>query len=130
MRKMSGRTSSPTESFRRDSDRALLALAAAGVGEFEWDIPGDELTISPRMAALTGMPKGVRPARGGAALLDHVHPDDAAVLREAMDEGLRLNDRYDVQFRFVHPDDDRQIWLNSRAVAVRGDRGELIGTIG
>jgi two-component sensor histidine kinase len=127
---MSRRTISPTEDFRRDSDRALLALAAAGVGEFEWDIPGDELIISPRMAALTGMRTGARPARGGAALLDHVHPDDAGELRQAIDDGLRLSDRYDIQFRFLRPEDQRQIWLNSRAVAVRGEQGELIGTIG
>src|SRR5271165_5387772 len=111
---------------RRDADRADLALTAAAVGEYEWDIIRDEWVVSPRMAALTGLPPGVAPARLGHALCDHVHADDLDGVRQALDGDLRRLARYDIRFRFIRPDDGRLVWLNSTAVGLKGTRGELI----
>jgi PAS domain S-box-containing protein len=118
------------ERQRRDADRADLALTAAAVGEYEWDIGRDEWVVSPRMAALTGLPAGVAPARLGQALYDHVHADDLEGVRQAVTGGLRRNGRYDVRFRFVRPDDGRLVWLNSTAVGMKGTQGEMAKAVG
>jgi PAS domain S-box-containing protein len=111
-------------------DRADLALTAAAVGEYEWDILRDEWVVSPRMAALTGLSPGSAPARLGRALYDHVHADDLRCVRDALNIDLPRAGRYDVRFRFVRPDDGRLIWLNSTAVGLKGARGEVVRAIG
>ena len=49
--------------------RPTLALAAAGVGEFEWNIARDEWAVSQRMARIAGYPAGTDSIRHGEALL-------------------------------------------------------------
>lgn len=109
---------------------ASLALTAANVGEFEWNLTRDELKISPRMAAITGLASGPLSACGGQAFLEHVHVEDRVAVREAINEGLRLFDRYDVRFRLIRPDDGREIWLNAMAIALRGNRDDVLQTVG
>jgi PAS domain S-box-containing protein len=107
-----------------------LALTAAAVGEYEWDVGLDEWVVSPRMAALTGLVAGVAPARSGLALYDHVHPDDVDTVREALIGDLERDGRFDIRFRFVRPDDGRLVWLNSAAVALKGSLGEFVKVVG
>jgi PAS domain S-box-containing protein len=115
---------------RSEPDRAALILAAADAATFEWDFVRDELTLSSQMAAMTGLPAGVVPARGGKALYDHLHPADIAPLARALAAGLDPRDRRDVQFRLIRPDDGRQLWLAGAVVALRGGRGERLGVLG
>ena len=35
-----------------------VGVQAAGLGDFDWDLERDHITISPRMAAMTGMRTG------------------------------------------------------------------------
>lgn len=124
---MAGRALNGANRERRDADRADLALTAAAVGEYEWDIERDEWAVSPRMSALTGLAAGVE---SGQAFLAHVHADDLDTVRQAVTADLRRDDRYDVRFRFVRPDDGRLVWLNSTAVGLRGAGGELVKAVG
>jgi PAS domain-containing protein len=65
-----------------DRRRLELALQAAGLGEYEWDIERDVFVVSDRMAAITGLQAGERPAEGGRVLDALVHPDDLPRLIE------------------------------------------------
>ena len=58
-------------------------LQAAGLGSFEWDFARDVFVVSEQMSAMTGIPAGERPAMGGAALDDFVHPEDLPAFRAA-----------------------------------------------
>ena len=127
---MTGRGFQPIDPTRREAERSALALAAADVGEHEWDVVRDEWFVSVRLASLTGLTPGARPARDGEALYDHVHPGDVDTLRGEVGEGLRLRDRYDARFRFIRPDNGRLMWLQGAALAVRGDHGQLLQTVG
>ncbi len=127
---MGGRELKTTGSRTDAQDLASLALTAAGLGEFEWNMVRGELSVSGRMADITGMTRGIIRAHDGQGFLDHVHPHDRAALLEAMDQGLRFGDRYDARFRLIRPDNGREIWLNAMAVAVRGEQGDLLRTVG
>jgi hypothetical protein len=49
-----------------DSERIALALHAANLGEFVWDMVADTVRVSARMASITEMPEGLpRPRRRG-----------------------------------------------------------------
>lgn len=107
-----------------DRTRLELALQAAGLGEFEWDLGRDVLTVSERMAAITGLPQGERPAEKGAILDAHVHPDDLETFRRRREESLARGENFDVEFRYIHPRDHRSLWIRTAGIVDRNARGE------
>lgn len=100
-----------TPSEPADAASAALALAAAQMGEFAWDMARDRLAISARMSAIVGLPAGAVPAEGGEALARHAHPHDAEALRNSVRHGLEHFGRFEAEFRWVRPDDGRSVWL-------------------
>jgi two-component sensor histidine kinase/PAS domain-containing protein len=115
-----------------ESERLDLAIAAASLGEFEWDIKRDVFTISPRLAKISNIePGGVIPAEGGDALFPYIHADDRDWVRESIDEQLRETGRYDVEYRRPSPD-GREVWNHGAGAALLGPDGEpayLIGVV-
>src|SRR5437899_12739940 len=88
-----------------EPDAASLALAAADMGAYEWNLATDTLTVSPRAAAITGLPAGAMSARGGAALDECIHPEDLDNVHGAARAGRLSRSRYEVRFRCIRPDD-------------------------
>jgi two-component sensor histidine kinase/PAS domain-containing protein len=114
-----------------ESERLDLAIAAASLGEFEWDIKRDVFKISPRLAKISDIEPGERPAEGGDALYPYIHADDRGWVRESITEQLNDTGRYDVEYRRPSPD-GREIWNHGAGVALRGPDGEpayLIGVV-
>jgi PAS domain S-box-containing protein len=110
--------------------RLELALQAAGLGEFEWDIRRDVFLISERMAAITGMPAGEMPAEGGEALQARIHPDDMARVLAKRAEDLAHRDAFDNEFRHIRPDDGRTICVRAAGFIQRDAEGRAIRVTG
>jgi PAS domain-containing protein len=106
---------------RSDADRIELALQAAGLGEFEWDLVRDVLTMSACAAEISGLSVGEQPARGGLTLSEPVHPDDRPDYLARRADNLGRGGPYKFEFRFIRPNDDRMIWLRISGVVVRRD---------
>lgn len=115
---------------RLDQRRVELALDAAGLGEFEWDIAEDRIFVSERMKVLTGVKARSSPGDGGEASFRFVHPDDAARLREAVERGLRSEGRYQAEYRMIRPDDGRLRWMQGSGVVVPEPTGPTRRVIG
>src|SRR3989338_6971748 len=105
-------------SARLDQRRVELALDAAGLGEFEWDIAQDRVFVSERLKALTGVTADSAAGKGGEVSFRFVHPDDAARLREVVETGLRGEGRYLAEYRMIRPDDGRLRWMQGAGVVV------------
>jgi PAS domain S-box-containing protein len=107
-----------------------LAIQAAGLGEFAWDLARDVFVVSPRMAAITGLPEGETPAGRGEALDRHIHPDDrqAVVAQRAAD--LARGDCFAAEFRQIRPDDGRTIWVRAAGVIMRDAAGRASAVSG
>jgi two-component sensor histidine kinase len=110
--------------------RLELALQAAGLGEFEWDIRRDVITISPHMSAIAGLPVGERPAQRGEALDVHVHPEDLAAVRASREASLAAGGAFEVEFRHIRPDDQRTVRLRSAGIMVRDEAGRPVAVTG
>ena len=82
------------------------------------------------MAAITGIAAGEIPARGGQASLDYVHPSDLPHLREMVADSLGREERYDVRYRIVRPDNGQIQWMYSAAIFVRDESGVIERVIG
>ncbi|THD77958.1 MAG: PAS domain-containing protein [Phenylobacterium sp.] len=113
-----------------DGRRLELVLQAAGLGEFEWDLTRDVLTVSPRMAAITGLPAGQRPAAGGQALDLHVHADDLAKTMAAREKALAGGESFAFEYRYVRPDDGRGLCLRMTGVTARDAKGRAVAVTG
>jgi PAS domain S-box-containing protein len=103
------------------SSRLELALQAAGLGEFEWDIVRDVFEVSPRMAAILGVPVGETPARGGEVFDALLHPDDRERVRKVRARDIGASDSFDVEARIIRPQDGRIIWVRCAGVIARGE---------
>jgi PAS domain S-box-containing protein len=100
-----------------DDRRGLeLALEAAGLGEFEWDAARDVFVISPRMAAILGVPSGAIPAQGGEAMNRFVHPDDLPKLREGQARRRGAGGPYSYEYRHMRPDTGALVWIRVAGV--------------
>lgn len=113
-----------------DQQRVNLALDAAGLGEFEWDIAADKVFISDRMKALTGVTGTSAAGESGNVSFRFVHPDDAERLKSEVDKALRGEGRYLVEYRMVRPDDRRTRWMQGAGVLVRTADGQPAKVIG
>jgi PAS domain S-box-containing protein len=113
-----------------DLSRLELALQAAGLGQFEWDVDRDVITISARLAEIAGLPAGDRPADGGKALDAYVHPDDIARVRQSREASLAAGDSFETEFRHIRPDDKRILCLRVAGVMVRDSKGRLVSVTG
>lgn len=115
-----------------ESERLDLAISAASLGEFEWDIKRDVFKISPRLAKISDIEPGEIPGEDGQALYRYVHPDDQAWLKESIDQQLEDTDRYEAEYRRPNGPDGREIWNHGSGVILRDANGEpayLIGVV-
>lgn len=92
-----------TGAFQKNEERLAEAQRIAHLGNWDWEIPTNQLWWSDEIYRIFG----VRPRRFGAtydAFLGFVHPDDRALVeahvRAALDEKLP----YDIDHRVVRPD--------------------------
>ncbi|KAF0813529.1 Blue-light-activated protein [Andreprevotia sp. IGB-42] len=101
------------ERARRQNDERLQMALSAGnsIGTWDWDVANDRVQADARFAGLYG----VDPQRAvaGAPIADFftaVHPDDAPMLRVAIDNALATGDVFAVEYRLLHPDGSVQ-WV-------------------
>ena len=123
-------TRTASEQLALEQERASLALGAARMGEFEWEIDEDRLIISQRMARITGLPAGAMPAEAGAAFYRYVYPDDVEGLRRRVAEGLGGEGQYEAEYRMVRPDDGRVLWMYSAGIVQRDADSQAYRVIG
>lgn len=94
-----------------------LALEAAGLGEFEWDLRRDVIVVSEHMSAIMGIPAGLLPANDGLALFPHIHPDDRDRIRaNQMRHRSGGGGAYEHEFRYIRPDTGRTTWVRSAGI--------------
>ncbi|MDY3553519.1 PAS domain S-box protein [Gemmata sp. JC717] len=108
------------DALRRSEERLRLALSAARMGTWTWDVAADAHRRDASLNALLGLPAAdtVSPF---AEFLAHIHPDDREAVRAAFDQSVRHGRPLNVEFRVVRPDGAVR-WLR--------DRGDVFGTAG
>jgi two-component system sensor kinase FixL len=109
---------------QRDEDCGL-AVAAAGVGTWAWDLGGRVLSLSEIARALLGAGSL---ALDETAFLTRIHPVDRERVRERLDERWSGADAIDVDFRTC-AQAEGQGWLRMRGRAEAGRPGLARGAL-
>ena len=94
------------QALRETDERLQLALSASNtVGTWDWDVTQDRLRTDARFARLYGVdPERAANGVPGEEFMTRVHPEDAPVLRRAINVALKTGKRYSLEYRLVLPD--------------------------
>ncbi|MDO9713381.1 bifunctional diguanylate cyclase/phosphodiesterase [Paracraurococcus lichenis] len=103
--------------------RFARAIAAVGMGTWDWTITSDALHLSVGYEALYGREPGALPTARAAAAL--VHPEDAAAYADAIELALCGEAGCDVEFRVIWPDGTVH-WLRLQGRAELGPGGRAV----
>jgi len=109
--------------LRASQEQLRLALEAAHMGVWEWDIPGNALHWSERVAALFGL--ALEQFDGSYdSMMRMVHPDDRARVQALVDDCFagKTHDFF-LAYRVVRQDGGVR-WLEARGRLYRDDNGE------
>jgi len=116
------------EALRTSEERLRLALQAARIGTFEWNLRTGVNTWTPELESLYGLPPG---GFGGTrtAFENLVHPEDRARIRELVDMALKSGPPTRGEWRVVFPDGSVH-WIAGRWQVFMNESGEPSRMIG
>ena len=118
------------EALEQTRSRLELALAASRVCTWDYDLASGEVLLSEAWAEMIGATPG-ETRTTIKALVDMVHPEDAASLRRALADTVKdLRTEYSVEHR-VRREDGEWRWIVSRGRVVGRDaRGRALRVVG
>lgn len=107
----------------RDSEKRLeQAMAAGGMGAWEWDVPSGRVIWSPGLESIHGLEPGTF---GGTAADFHrdIHPDERETVQAAVQQVMREGSEYHISYRIRRPD-GIQRWVEAFGQVTRNAKGE------
>ena len=119
---------------RQQSDQRLqMALAAATMGIWEWEIPTDRMIWSAEVSSIYGLAPG-ESVRTIEDFLKRVYPNDRAEVHQRVVEMIerpRKGNSYEEEYRILWPNGEIR-WVASKGSVIIDDDGKplrLIGTV-
>ena len=105
-----------------------LAVDAAGVGAFDWDLDTGDLRWDDRLLELFGLD---RSSFGGTidAFNKTVHPDDLPRVTQALRSAIATGGQYAAEYRIVQPDGSVR-WISARGHTMSDESGRPVRVIG
>ncbi len=123
------RSSLRSEAIKRAhaEEHVQLAMEAATIGYWDWDVIRNEQVWSDTCKALLGLPTESEADFG--VLMERVHPDDRENLGRAIDLAIEEKKAYAFEFRVIWPDGSTH-WQVARGRAFYDDSGRATRMIG
>ncbi len=110
------------------STRLDLAMDAAGVGSWDWDLRTGRLVWDDRLLRMFDYTAAEFDGTT-AAFSDRLHPDDLPRVTASLDATIAGTGEYDETFRVVPP--GRPVrWVSSRGRALRDETGTVVRMLG
>ncbi|MBT0994982.1 SpoIIE family protein phosphatase [Cellulomonas sp. DKR-3] len=114
--------------YETDRLRWQLAVAAGGVGSFDWDLVSGRLEWDDQLLEIFGIAR--EDFAGTIEAFDAaLHPDDLDRVNEAIGVAVETCGQYLAEYRVVRPD-GRQRWVRARGVALAGADGRAVRLLG
>ncbi|MGY1855494.1 SpoIIE family protein phosphatase [Modestobacter sp. SYSU DS0290] len=108
--------------------RAQLAIAAAEIGTFDWDLVSRRLVWDERLIQLFGY-EAATFEQTIDAFNARVHPDDLARVTEALNTAIAECGEFDAVYRIAVPEAEPR-WVSARGKALPGTDGTAVRLIG
>ena len=107
--------------LRSSEERLRVALQAARMGIWRWDLPTNTQRVDGSMARLLGLGDG-EIVETYETFREHIHPEDREQVDAAFRHTAQTGDDMHVEFRVVWPDGSLH-WLLDHGQLVRDDTG-------
>ncbi len=99
-----------------ESDRRLkVALTAAKLGSWEFNLQTKELSVSNQCKANFGLPEAAELTYDN--LIAYIHPDDRTYMQESVQQALANHSDYEAEYRNIWPDGSIH-WILARGVGI------------
>ncbi len=114
--------------LRESENRLILALSAAQMSVWEWDLKTNAVVWSPEFYEIAGISES---AFDGTfeGYTDLIHPQDASSVREAAEKSVASNTMFAEEFRIIRPDGEVR-WLSNLGHAEYSEAGTSVRMIG
>jgi PAS domain S-box-containing protein len=120
------------EQSRFDQERDELALSAAGLVAYEWDLTKESVVVSEAFRAMVGWDETRPLLADWPGIRALMHAEDREAIVSKVGEALAAHGRYKAELRLVRPKDGRVIWICSAGALVATGEGRprrIIGVI-
>lgn len=109
------------EGLHQREQQLRLALEAANMGNWDYDVQTGVVKWSSGLEAIHGIPKG---SFGGSFedYLADTHPEDRQRVIESLTQTLEHGDEHDIEYRICRPDGTSR-WVQGKGVVIRDDSG-------
>ncbi|HSP39453.1 MAG TPA: PAS domain-containing protein [Frankiaceae bacterium] len=108
--------------------RWQLAIEAAGIGGFDWNLVTGELSWDDRLVELFGYDKASFD-QSFDAFSARLHPDDLPRVEHALRQAIDSCSDYDAEYRIVRPDGQTR-WMQARGRTLRNEGGTAVRLLG
>jgi diguanylate cyclase (GGDEF)-like protein/PAS domain S-box-containing protein len=105
-----------------------LAMDAAGMASWEWDMRRNAMTHSPTISPLFGLDKDAGFANY-SAFLAAIHPDDRAAAGRTIEQAIKSGKPYSAEFRILWPDGSVH-WIAEKGLTLQNGAGRSERMIG
>jgi PAS domain S-box-containing protein len=116
------------ESLRRSEERLSLALEAAHMGIWDWNLLTNEAVWSPNMGPIYGLPQNSA-CSNLEEFLNLIHPEDQQLLSEVIANNIETGAEYTIEFRVIWPDGSIH-WLSGTGKVYYNELGQPLRMIG
>jgi serine phosphatase RsbU (regulator of sigma subunit)/PAS domain-containing protein len=114
--------------YEGDRVRWDLAIDAAGIGTFDWDLTTGQLSWDDQLITLFGYDTGDFD-HSIEAFNARLHPDDLARVTEALQSCIDTCGELDTEYRVMPPDGEAR-WVHARGRALSGPDGTAVRVLG
>jgi len=115
------------EEYKFSDAHYRLAMDAAGVGMWDWDLFQDKRIWTDQCKALFGLPFDAEVSY--QRFISMLHPDDRERVKNIIEDNLKNKTEYHAEYRAIWPDGSVH-WLYSRGRGIYDDMGKAVRMIG
>jgi PAS domain S-box-containing protein len=109
------------------AQRLSLAIAAADLGDWNWDAATDLMTLSERAAEIFGLSPGVKLTREAMREMLHENYRDRARAEAA--SAVATGSDYNIEYKINHPAGDQR-WVSAKGRSIHAEDGTVTGMLG
>jgi PAS domain S-box-containing protein len=116
------------EKLRESENRLILALSAAQMSVWEWNLKSNEFLWSPEIYAITGIAESTFDCTF-EGYTNLIHPQDVARVRQSAEQAVTSDTMFAEEFRIIRPDGEVR-WLSNLGHAEYDQSGTSVRMIG
>lgn len=113
---------------RQNEDHLAMAMNAAQMGTWEWNIGDNTAKWSDETKRIFGRSPS-DPERTNAEFYSWIHPDDRLFVEHAIDRSVIEGSPYEAEFRMMHPDGSIR-WVRGKGKVLRDGAGNPLRMVG